>query len=69
MEEIVRLLKRYEKAKLRFENSKERDMPSLAGDEISRDAALLALERAVNSYIDDRVQFILKGCYPWIFDK
>ena len=60
MEEIVRLIKRYEKAKLKFQNSTERDMPSIELDKISVTSALLALERAMDDYIDKRVRVVLK---------
>lgn len=60
MEEIVKLLKRYEKAKLAYQNSFGRDMPNADLDKISVDSALIALEHAMDSYIDKRVQLILK---------
>lgn len=60
MKEILRLLKRYEKAKLAYRNSFERDMPNADLDKISVDSALLALERAMDAYIDNRIQVVLK---------
>ena len=66
MEEIAHLLRRYEKARLGFENSKEGDMPNLKADKEFKDIALSDLERAINEYIDMRVDFIITSKYPWI---
>lgn len=60
MEEIIKLLRRYDKAKLALLNSTERNMPNAELDKISVDSALLALERAMNAYIDNRIQVVLK---------
>ncbi len=62
MEEIVRLLRRYEKARLDFENNRERDMPN----EKFKDIALSDLEHAINEYIDMRFEFLITSKYPWI---
>jgi len=64
MEEIAHLLKRYGRARLGFENSKERDMPE--ADKEFKDIALSDLERAINEYIDMRIDFIITSKYPWI---
>jgi len=66
MEEIIRLVNRYNKAKLRALNSRERQMPDEEADETSERIALMSLERAINEYIDARLEFLITSKYPWI---
>jgi hypothetical protein len=61
MKEIMRLIKHYNKVELRAMNSRERQMPDEKADEMSQQMALKSLERAINKYIDKRIQLFLNG--------
>lgn len=57
--EIVNLLKRYQKRDLELRDSIEREMPNVESIRKIRDMTLVALENAINSYIDDRIKKFL----------